>query len=153
MSKYSFNRSVTDYTLSLIYESEACSSLDFDSGFPSAVLACASLPATEVETEGDIEGLMLPAALFDSNQGQEELERLLASKKTSVGEERGASSEGDVEVGLIIDNDYVLKQYRLPEDMASADADFTRMPTVSCFVSRSHFECPSCVDGMLSNNV
>ncbi|PFH54786.1 hypothetical protein AMATHDRAFT_52713 [Amanita thiersii Skay4041] len=103
--------------------SDAYSSLGFADADPSnsnSSASSVSLPETETEDEeeDDLEGLIIPPAIFDSGQGVRQLTKLLEIKKNASypsNQVKVAISdpEDDFEMGLLIDDDVDLSPSRL----------------------------------------
>jgi len=101
--------------------SDAYSTLGFAEASPSSnSTSSVSLPETETEDDdGDeLEGLVIPASLFESKQSGRQLTKLLETKKkaklTSTHLKVSAPNpEDDFETGLIIDDDVDLSPSRL----------------------------------------
>ncbi|KAI0080270.1 hypothetical protein K474DRAFT_298187 [Panus rudis PR-1116 ss-1] len=99
--------------------SDAYSSLGFNDTSPSSNYTSASLPETETdEDEDDLDGLVIPTALFDSGRGASKLAKLLeAKKKTTFTDDRvkiaSPDPEDDFEIGLVLDDDSELSPSRL----------------------------------------
>jgi hypothetical protein len=102
--------------------SDAYSSLGFADASPSSNSASSiSLPDTETEEDEDgdeIEGLVIPPALFESGHGGRQLTKILEMKKKAkltIHQVKVAvpDPEDDFEVGLVIDDDVDLSPSRL----------------------------------------
>ncbi|KAJ7103656.1 hypothetical protein B0H15DRAFT_898006 [Mycena belliarum] len=102
--------------------SDAYSSLGFADASPSSnSTSSVSLPGTEDEDDDDddeLEGLVIPSAIFESGKGARHLTKLLEmKKKAEVPDNRLRPSrpdpEDDFETGLIIDDDFELSPSRL----------------------------------------
>ncbi|EPQ60544.1 hypothetical protein GLOTRDRAFT_109003 [Gloeophyllum trabeum ATCC 11539] len=96
--------------------SDAPSTLGLAEHSSSSTYTSASLPETETEDEneeeddGELDGLVIPAGIFESKQGGKHLAKLLElKKKKPVVEERikiaSPDPEDDFEIGLVIDDD------------------------------------------------
>lgn len=94
---------------------------DFDPSSNSASSASSvSLPETETEDEdeGDLEGLVIPSAVFDSGHGVRQLAMILEMKKkaqyiSSRVKATTPDPEEDFEAGLVLDGDVDLSPSRL----------------------------------------
>ncbi|TFK30777.1 hypothetical protein FA15DRAFT_662829 [Coprinopsis marcescibilis] len=100
--------------------SDAYSSLGFADHYPSSTSASsASLPETETEDDEDeLEGLVIPSALFESKQSGRQLNKILDSKKKVDPASKQIkvatpNPEDDFEAGLIIEDDVDLSPSRL----------------------------------------
>lgn len=103
--------------------SDAYSSLGFHDN-ASSIYTSASLPETETEDDDDddddeLDGLVIPTGLFETETGGKKLVKLLENKKkTAFTDERvkvasPPDPEDDFEMGLVIDNDVELSPSRL----------------------------------------
>ncbi|KAF8647911.1 hypothetical protein AX16_006443 [Volvariella volvacea WC 439] len=115
-SKHSLEWGDKDQTSSS-HSSDAYSTLGFADASPSNSASSASLPDTETEEEeeDDLDGLVIPPALFDSGK---QLSKMLELKKKALvtGDQLKVASpdpEDDMEMGLIIDDDVDLSPSRL----------------------------------------
>jgi len=100
--------------------SDAYSSLGFADASPSSnSTTSASSPETETEEDDDeLEGLVLPSAMFESGQSARQLKKILEMKKKA---QPGSQSikvaqpdpEDDFEMGLVINDDVDLSPSRL----------------------------------------
>jgi hypothetical protein len=100
--------------------SDAYSSLGFADASPSSASASsASLPETETEDEeDDLDGLVIPSALFESGQGSRQLTKILEMKKKAQFTNNQLkvarpNPEDDFESGLVIEDDVDLSPSRL----------------------------------------
>ncbi|KAJ7225642.1 hypothetical protein GGX14DRAFT_421505 [Mycena pura] len=102
--------------------SDAYSSLGFADASPSSnSTSSVSLPGTEDEDDEDddeLDGLVIPAGIFESGKGVRHLTKLLDMKKRApVPDSRlpvsRPDAEDDFETGLIIDDDFELSPSRL----------------------------------------
>ena len=108
-------------TSSSSQSSDAYSSLGFADASPSSnSTSCPSLPDTETEEdEEELDGLVLPTALFESGQsGARQLQKILEMKKkaslTKVAVKSSSlNAEEDFEMGLVINDDVDLSPSRL----------------------------------------
>ncbi|KAF8078750.1 hypothetical protein FPV67DRAFT_1466318 [Lyophyllum atratum] len=115
--------------------SDAYSSLGFADASPSSNSASSlSLPDTETEEDdGDdeLEGLVLPSALFESGHSARQLTRILEMKKkaqstsTQVKVDR-PDPEDDFEAGLVFDDDVDLSPSRLLSKVQQPSRHFNR---------------------------
>ena len=118
-SKNSLEWGDKDQTSSSSQSSDTYSSLGFDHGFPSPTST--SLPETETEDDddgGDLEGLVIPSALFESGTGGKQLAKILEMKKKAPVAETTPKvptpdPEDDMEIGLVIDDDADFSPSRL----------------------------------------
>ncbi|KZT30682.1 hypothetical protein NEOLEDRAFT_1126286 [Neolentinus lepideus HHB14362 ss-1] len=94
--------------------SDAPSTLGFAETSSSSTYTSASLPETETEDEddddGELDGLVIPSAIFESGHGGKHLAKILEmKKKVPVVEEQikiaSPDPEDDFEIGLVIDDD------------------------------------------------
>lgn len=100
--------------------SDAYSSLGFHDN-ASSIYTSASLPETESEDDDDfdeLDGLVIPTGLFETETGGKKLVKILEKKKKTVfTDERvkvtSPDPEDDFEMGLVIDNDVELSPSRL----------------------------------------
>ena len=103
--------------------SDAYSSLGFHDN-ASSIYTSASLPETETEDDdddeedGELDGLVIPTGLFETETGGKKLVKILEIKrKTAFTDERvkiaSPDPEDDFEMGLVIDNDVELSPSRL----------------------------------------
>ncbi|KAF8898877.1 hypothetical protein BD779DRAFT_44483 [Infundibulicybe gibba] len=121
-SKNSLEWGDKDHTSSS-QSSDAYSTLGFADASPSSNSASSlSLPETEAEEDeeddGELEGLVIPTALFESGQGARQLTKILEKKKKAPftrDQIKTASPdpEDDFEMGLVIDDDVDLSPSRL----------------------------------------
>ncbi|TFY63427.1 hypothetical protein EVJ58_g3249 [Rhodofomes roseus] len=103
--------------------SDAYSTLGFADNASSSNYTSASLPETETEDEdededGELDGLVIPTGLFETQSGGKKLAKILEiKKKTAFTDERvkvaNLDPEDDFEMGLVIDNDVELSPSRL----------------------------------------
>ncbi|KAH9937157.1 uncharacterized protein B0H18DRAFT_1081422 [Fomitopsis serialis] len=103
--------------------SDAYSTLGFADNASSSNYTSASLPETETEDEdededGELDGLVIPTGLFETQSGGKKLAKILEiKKKTAFTDERvkitSPDPEDDFEMGLVIDNDVELSPSRL----------------------------------------
>jgi hypothetical protein len=100
--------------------SDAYSSLGFADASPSSASASStSLPETETEDEeDDLDGLVIPSALFESGQGIRQLTKILEMKKKAQFTNNQLkvarpNPEDDFESGLVIEDDVDLSPSRL----------------------------------------
>jgi hypothetical protein len=101
--------------------SDAYSSLGFADASPSSASASsASLPETETDDDGDddLDGLIIPSALFESGQGSRQLTKILEMKKKAQFTNNqvkvvNPDPEDDFEMGLVIEDDVDLSPSRL----------------------------------------
>ena len=100
--------------------SDTYSTLGFDHG--STTSTSTSLPETETEDddedEGELEGLVIPSALFESGAGGKQLAKILEMKKkapvaATTPKVPTADPEDDIEIGLVIDDDADFSPSRL----------------------------------------
>ena len=98
--------------------SDTYSTLGFDQGSTSSTST--SLPETEddEEDEGELEGLVIPSALFGSGAGSKQLAKILEMKKkapvaATTPKVPTADPEDDIEIGLVIDDDVDFSPSRL----------------------------------------
>ena len=100
--------------------SDTYSTLGFDHG--STTSTSTSLPETETEDddedEGELEGLVIPSALFESGAGGKQLAKILEMKKkapvaATTPKAPTADPEDDIEIGLVIDDDADFSPSRL----------------------------------------
>ena len=100
--------------------SDTYSTLGFDRS--STYSTSTSLPETETEDdeedEGELEGLVIPSALFASGSGGKQLAKILEMKKKAPVADSSprvptADPEDDMELGLVIDDDVDLSPSRL----------------------------------------
>ena len=119
-SKNSLEWGDKDQTSSSSQSSDAYSILGFDHGSSSSTST--SLPETETEDDddddGDLEGLVIPSALFESGTGGKQLAKILEMKKKAPVAESTPKvptpdPEDDMEIGLIIDDDVDFSPSRL----------------------------------------
>ncbi|KDR85328.1 hypothetical protein GALMADRAFT_351274 [Galerina marginata CBS 339.88] len=107
-------------TSSSSQSSDAYSSLGFADASPSSnSTSSPSLPDTETEEEEDeLDGLVLPSALFESGQSVRQLKKILEMKKkaqfaTNPVKVSSPDPEDDFEMGLVINDDVDLSPSRL----------------------------------------
>lgn len=100
--------------------SDAYSTLGFADPCPSShSTSSPSLPDTETEEEEDeLEGLVLPSAMFESGQSARQLKKILDMKKNAQPTPEALNTpkgdpEDDIELGLIINDDVDLSPSRL----------------------------------------
>ena len=99
--------------------SDAYSSLGFADASPHSNSTSTSLPGSETEDEDDdLDGLVIPTALFESKQSARQLNKILATKKTfdpaaTQFKVAKPNPEEDFEAGLIIEDDIDLSPSRL----------------------------------------
>lgn len=102
--------------------SDAYSTLGFADASPSSNSASSvSLPETETEEDeeqDDLEGLVIPAAIFESGNGGRQLNKILELKKkasytTQQVKVASPDPEDDFEAGLVLDDDADLSPSRL----------------------------------------
>lgn len=117
ISKASLEWGDRDHTSSSASSSDAYSSLGFNveaSPSTSSNSTSASLPGTDDdcdgEDDGDLDGLVIPSGLFESDQGRKHLTKLLDMKKKLPKVEEVVSlaptdPEDDFEIGLVINGD------------------------------------------------
>lgn len=118
-SKNSLEWGDKDQTSSSSQSSDTYSTLGFDHGFTSSTST--SLPETETEDDdddGDLEGLVIPSALFESGNGGKQLAKILEMKKKAPVAEASPKvstpdPEDDMEIGLVIDDDADFSPSRL----------------------------------------
>ena len=100
--------------------SDTYSTLGFDQGSTSSTST--SLPETETEDddedEGELEGLVIPSALFGSGSGSKQLAKILEMKKKAPVVDNTpkipcVDPEDDIEIGLVIDDDVDFSPSRL----------------------------------------
>jgi hypothetical protein len=100
--------------------SDTYSTLGFDHG--STTSTSTSLPDTETEDddedEGELEGLVIPSALFESGAGGKQLAKILEMKKkapvaATTPKAPTKDPEDDIEIGLVIDDDADFSPSRL----------------------------------------
>ncbi|KAI5123565.1 hypothetical protein M0805_003384 [Coniferiporia weirii] len=113
-SKASLEWGDRDHTSSSA-SSDAYSTLGFNAGAsPSGNSTSASLPGTDDDCDndddGDLDGLVIPSGLFETNQGRKHLTKILDMKKKvpNVEERVNVASpdpEDDFEIGLVINGD------------------------------------------------
>ncbi|KZT75159.1 hypothetical protein DAEQUDRAFT_681987 [Daedalea quercina L-15889] len=102
--------------------SDAYSTLGFHDN-ASSIYTSASLPESETEDDeddedGELDGLVIPTGLFETETGGKKLAKILETKKkTAFTDERvkiaSPDPEDDFEMGLVIDNDVELSPSRL----------------------------------------
>jgi hypothetical protein len=119
-SKNSLEWGDKDQTSSSSQSSDAYSTLGFDHASTSSTTT--SLPETETEDddddEGELEGLVIPSALFESGSCEKQLAKILEMKKKAVVAESTPKvttpdPEDDIELGLVIDDDADFSPSRL----------------------------------------
>jgi hypothetical protein len=120
-SKNSLEWGDKDQTSSSSQSSDTYSTLGFDQGSTSSTST--SLPETETEDDddddgGELEGLVIPSALFDSGTCGKQLSKILEiKKKAPVAESTpkvpAPDPEDDMEIGLVIDDDVDFSPSRL----------------------------------------
>lgn len=97
--------------------SDTYSTLGFDQGSTSSTST--SLPETDDDDdEGELEGLVIPSALFGSGAGGKQLAKILEMKKkapvaATTPKAPTADPEDDMEIGLVIDDDVDFSPSRL----------------------------------------
>jgi hypothetical protein len=98
--------------------SDTYSTLGFDQGSTSSTST--SFPETDDddEDEGELEGLVIPSALFGSGAGGKQLAKILEMKKkapvaATTPKVPTADPEDDMEIGLVIDDDVDFSPSRL----------------------------------------
>ncbi|KAF5385313.1 hypothetical protein D9615_001412 [Tricholomella constricta] len=133
-SKHSLEWSDKDQTSSS-QSSDAYSSLGFADASPSSNSASSvSLPDTETDPDEDddeLEGLVLPSALFESGQSARQLTKILEMKKkaqftsTQV-KVASPDPEDDFEAGLVIEDDVDLSPSRLLSKAQQAQRPYNR---------------------------
>lgn len=110
-SKASLEWGDRDHTSSSTTSSDAYSTLGFN---PSCSSTSASQPASEDECndddDNDLDGLVIPSGLFETDQGRKHLVTILdLKKKTPKIDERSTvaspNAEDDFEIGLVINGD------------------------------------------------
>lgn len=114
-SKASLEWGDRDHTSSSASSSDAYSTLGFNAAAsPSSNSTSASLPGTDDdcddEEDNDLDGLVIPMGLFETEQGRKHLAKILdLKKKTLKVEERvnvaSPDPEDDFEIGLVINGD------------------------------------------------
>ena len=118
-SKNSLEWGDKDQTSSSSQSSDTYSTLGFDHGFTSSTST--SLPETETEDDdddGELEGLVIPSALFQSGTCGKQLAKILEMKKKAPVAETTPKvptpdPEDDMEIGLVIDDDADFSPSRL----------------------------------------
>ncbi|KAH8120221.1 hypothetical protein DFH11DRAFT_1558936 [Phellopilus nigrolimitatus] len=114
LSKASLEWGDRDHTSSSASSSDAYSTLGFNVGAsPSSNSTSASLPGTDDDCDdedNDLDGLVIPTGLFETDQGRKHLTKILdLKKKTRKEEERvhvaSPDPEDDFEIGLVINGD------------------------------------------------
>jgi len=119
-SKNSLEWGDKDQTSSSSQSSDTYSTLGFDHGFTSSTST--STPETETEDddedERELEGLVIPSALFESGTGGKQLAKILEMKKKAPVAETTPKiptpdPEDDMEIGLVIDDDADFSPSRL----------------------------------------
>ncbi|KAK2461664.1 hypothetical protein APHAL10511_006127 [Amanita phalloides] len=104
--------------------SDAYSTLGLADADPSSIstssTSSASLPESESETEDELEGIIVPSAIFDSGHGVRQLTKILEMKKMAqcIGNQVKVASpdpEEDFEAGLIFEDDTDLSPSRLQQ--------------------------------------
>ncbi len=129
--------------------SDTYSTLGFDHGSTSSTST--SLPDTETEDddedEGELEGLVIPSALFESGAGGKQLAKILEMKKkapvaATTPKAPTTDPEDDIEIGLVIDDDADFSPSRLLQNTqhppskrqsvsgGRTNSSFSRPPTV-----------------------
>lgn len=111
-SKASLEWGDRDHTSSSTSSSEAYSSLGFGT-YSSSTCTSASLPGTDDdcdEEDDDLDGVVIPSGLFETEQGRKHLTKILdLKKKMPKVEERvniaSPDPEDDFEIGLVINGD------------------------------------------------
>lgn len=103
--------------------SDAYSTLGFAGASPSSnSTSSASCPDSETDDEeeddGELDGLVIPASLFESGQGSRKLNKILEmKKKVQIAGDRikvaSPDPEDDFEIGLVIEDDIDLSPSRL----------------------------------------
>ncbi|KAH9968840.1 hypothetical protein BC827DRAFT_1263322 [Russula dissimulans] len=126
-SKNSLEWGDKDQTSSSSQSSDAYSTLGFDHGSTSSTST--SLPETETEDDddddADLEGLVIPSALFKSGTGGKQLAKILEMKKKapvaeSTPKVRTPDPEDDIEIGLVINDDADFSPSRLLQNTQHA---------------------------------
>ena len=132
--------------------SDAYSTLGFAEASPStnSSSSSVSLPDTETEEEDDeLEGLVLPSALFESGHSGRQLKKILEMKKKAQHTNKpvkvsNIDPEDDFEMGLVINDDVDLSPSRLMLSAQQTQRHFNRSismppqrPTMSRPPSRS----------------
>ena len=100
--------------------SDAYSTLGFAEASPTtnSSSSSVSLPDTETEEEDELEGLVLPSALFESGHSGRQLKKILEMKKKAQHTNKpvkvsNIDPEDDFEMGLVINDDVDLSPSRL----------------------------------------
>jgi hypothetical protein len=100
--------------------SDAYSTLGFAETSPStnSCSSSVSLPETETEEDDELEGLVLPSALFESGHSGRQLKKILEMKKKAQQTDKpvkvsNLDPEDDFEMGLVINDDVDLSPSRL----------------------------------------
>ena len=100
--------------------SDAYSTLGFAEASPTtnSSSSSVSLPDTETEEEDELEGLVLPSALFESGHSGRQLKKILEMKKKAQHTNKpvkvsNLDPEDDFEMGLVINDDVDLSPSRL----------------------------------------
>ena len=99
--------------------SDAYSTLGFAEASPTtnSSSSSVSLPDTETEEEDELEGLVLPSALFESGHSGRQLKKILEMKKKAHTNKpvkvSNLDPEDDFEMGLVINDDVDLSPSRL----------------------------------------
>ena len=151
-SKSSLEWGERDHTCSSASSSDAYSSLGFGMATsPSSNSTSASLASTDDdvddEDDGDLDGIVIPTGIFDSEQGRKHLLKVLDMKKKmpTVEEHVKVSTpdpEDDFEIGLIINGDDDLKASKLsavrqqPRRLGTLSARSKSMPSQSATSTR-----------------
>jgi hypothetical protein len=96
--------------------SDTYSTLGFDQGSTSSTST--SFPETDDDDEDELEGLVIPSALFGSGAGGKQLAKILEMKKkapvaATTPKAPTADPEDDMEIGLVIDDDVDFSPSRL----------------------------------------
>ena len=113
--------------------SDAYSTLSFaEASSSSNSTSSASLPDTETEEdEDDLDGLLIPSALFESGHSASKLKKILDSKKNAQPQAQSTKPnkvdpEDDFEAGLVINDDLDLSPSRLVLNAPNPQRTFNR---------------------------
>jgi hypothetical protein len=115
--------------------SDAYSTLGFTEASPTTNSSSSSvpdsLPDTETEEDEELEGLVLPSALFESGHSGRQLKKILEMKKKAQHTNKPAKvsnldPEDDFEMGLVINDDVDLSPSRLMNSAQQTQRYFNR---------------------------
>lgn len=116
-SKHSLEWGEKDNSASSSHSSDTYSTLGFADNYPSSTSsASASLPELETDDDEDeLDGVVIPPALFESRQSGRQLNKILESKKKADPAKPSVKHavEDDFEAGLVIEDDIDLSPSRL----------------------------------------